>query len=476
MNSTRRHKIALAMAILWLLGRPIGFSAGTYPPPAPWQPDPAQREHLRRSLTLMAESTPEHRNTVRVLFYGQSITASESEHWWLAVSQYLRTTYPNANFIIENRAISGHSSDRLVKTAEADVYPFQPDLLIFHVYGSHIEYGNIFLHLRERTCADILEQTDHITKDESLTEETDPAILTPKQWDAWMNHAFLPANAAQYGACRADIHELWKTYLQDNHLKASALLRDGVHPNPWGDWLMGELIKPYLAPLPIKPGYDPFNASGVSTVVPPLASGQKTLDLQFTGNRVDLIFKPGLKGAVSVQVDGQKPSALPALYGFTSATPYPGCNWPLLLKVGHQSPLVAEEWSLQLEHLSPDGAVGHFQLKGSVTGQDGEGWSTNRFVSTSGRVVLEPEDWNITYCVAAHNHQPLPENQVITWQATLRGLDTAQPSTRSPGVEDAVTLAQGLPNREHTLRLQSDELKNEILAIRIYRPQIMAAK
>ena len=107
---------------------------------------------------------------------------------------YLRSTYTNANLIIENRAIGGHSSQLLVKTAEADLYPFQPDLLIFHVYGSHLEYENIIRRVRERTCADILLQTDHLTQDRSLTEETDPAKLSPAQWDPWMNHVFLPSH------------------------------------------------------------------------------------------------------------------------------------------------------------------------------------------------------------------------------------------------------------------------------------------
>ena len=167
---------------------------GQYPSVGAWQPDPEQREHLRRSLTLLSSSTPTNHNTVRILFYGQSIT---QQAWWKEVERYLRATYTNANLVIENRAIGGHAAQLLVKTADADLYPFEPDLLIFHVYGSHIEYENIIRRVREQTCADILLQTDHITKDDALTEETAPANLTPKQWDAWMNHAFLPATASK---------------------------------------------------------------------------------------------------------------------------------------------------------------------------------------------------------------------------------------------------------------------------------------
>jgi len=243
---------------------------------------------LRRCLTLLSTSTPADRKTVRILFYGQSITQQD---WWKEVSNYLRTTYTNANLVIENRAIGGHASQLLLKTAEADLYPFQPDLLIFHVYGSHLEFENIIRRVRERTCADILLQTDHITSDGSLTEETDPAKLTPKQWDPWMNHVFLPQTAAKYGACRADIHELGKDYLKANQLKAADLLRDGVHLNAHGEWLMAELLKAYLAPLPLKPGYDPYNDTRVQTPALSLAPVQNSLQLEFTGTRIDLGFK-----------------------------------------------------------------------------------------------------------------------------------------------------------------------------------------
>jgi hypothetical protein len=137
-------------------------------------------------MRLLAESTPEKRNTVRILFYGQSIT---EQAWWKIVADDLKTRFPHANLVIANRAIGGHASQLLVKTAEADLYPWQPDLLIFHVYGSHDKYEDILRTVRERTCAEILQQNDHVTKPADLTEETDPAKLWFNKggWDAFMN-------------------------------------------------------------------------------------------------------------------------------------------------------------------------------------------------------------------------------------------------------------------------------------------------
>ena len=69
----------------------------------------------------------------------------------------------------------------LVKTAETDLYPFQPDLLIFHVYGAHNTYEDNIRRTRERTTAEILIQTDHVnvTTPADFTEETDAAKLPP---------------------------------------------------------------------------------------------------------------------------------------------------------------------------------------------------------------------------------------------------------------------------------------------------------
>jgi hypothetical protein len=415
---------------------------------------------LRRALTLLATSTPEHPHTVRVLFYGQSIT---EQAWWKAVAEYLRTTYPAADLVIENRAIGGHASQLLVKTAEADLYPFQPDLLIFHVYGSHLEYENIIRRVRERTCADILLQTDHLTRDDQFAEETDPGKLTPKQWDAWMNHSFLPATAAKYGACQADIHTQWKRYLEANHLKPAALLKDGVHLNAHGEWLMAELLKPYLAPLPAKAGYDPYNDEHVHTTTTPAAG--KSAHLEFTGTRMDVVPAAKSAGPVSVRIDGRKPSELPALYGFTRVGAFPMSGWPVLLKVGSQAPLVAEDWTLRLQEVSPDGKSCRFKLRGSVTGEDGEGVSTNRFVSKSGRIVMEPEDWNLAYCYAVFK-RAVPAGYEVKWQAVLHGRDTLGAIAEEPtGVGRAVTVAQGLPPGKHVL-----ELSGPVRAIRSYSP------
>jgi hypothetical protein len=201
-----------------------------------------------------------------------------------------------------------------------------------------------------------------------------------------------------------------------------------------------------------------------------LTAGQDSLRLDFTGNRADLVFKPGADRGVSVLLDGAQPSAIPDLYCFTRVSAFPMSDWPVLLRVSVRAPLVVEDWSLKIDQVTSDGKLCHFALRGSISGDDGEGWSTNRFVSKSGRIAIEPDDWNLAYSIAVFN-RPLPENHLVTWRSVLQGTDMAVPPTVSPGMEACLTLAQGrLPGR-HVLMLRAEGLAEIIQAIRVYCPQ-----
>ena len=103
-----------------------------FKPPAPPDNPASLGSKIQRTMTLLATSTPRKPNRVRILFYGQSVTLNP---WWRDIAEYLRNTYPHADLEIENLAIGGYSAPVLIRTAEFDLYPFYPDLLIFHVYG-----------------------------------------------------------------------------------------------------------------------------------------------------------------------------------------------------------------------------------------------------------------------------------------------------------------------------------------------------
>src|SRR6478752_6125004 len=90
-----------------------GRAPAGYPPPRTLGPVETYGANVHRAMTLLATSTPLKRNTVRVLFYGQSITADD---WWKTVAERLRRRFPVADLVIENRAIPGFTAPYLVKT------------------------------------------------------------------------------------------------------------------------------------------------------------------------------------------------------------------------------------------------------------------------------------------------------------------------------------------------------------------------
>lgn len=461
--------------------------------------DPATLgQGIQRTMTLLATSTPTHRNTVKILFYGQSIT---EQAWAKTVADDLKRRFPNANLIIENRALGGFASQLLVKSAETDLYPFYPDLLIFYVYGSHVEYENIIRRTRERTTAEILIQTDHLTADDQQTEETDPAKIFPKTWNSFMNYKFLPETAKKYNCGLVDQRNLWKKYLKDNNLSAKQLLRDGVHLNDHGCYLMAELVKAYL----IKrndPAIDPLNCDIVKTYIvgKDINWQNGKLTLPFEGNRVDLVGKdrPSIRsprpvgrgegqgeGALQepqavptpILVDGKKPSQIPELYGFTRALPLndagrPRGKWPVIMNLRSESPLQLEDWTMQVTKGADK--IYSFTLAGSKTGPDGQGRSDQPFTSNSRRVLLATNDWHVEFSLGTlAGAKPIPDKFTVKWQVDSYFIDEFNPEGRRPAsdssIEPAVTIAEGLKNTSHTLEITGNPT-TPISAIRIYRP------
>ncbi|MGA2031306.1 MAG: hypothetical protein ABSG68_03545 [Thermoguttaceae bacterium] len=440
---------------------PPGGQAAAYPPLAPAEDPAALGLGVQRTMGLLAHSTPEHRQKVRILFYGQSITEQD---WWKRVADDLRRRFPSAELDIRNRAIGGFAAQWLIRPAEHDLYPFYPDLLIFHVYGSNKEYEEIIKNVRTRTTAEVLMQKDHVTA-------WPPAVPDEKKnkgmwWDHMMNHVFLPAIAKKYGCALVDVRTPWLAYLKANSLEPKALLKDGVHLNDHGNYLLAALVSRYLVYRP-----DPA-AAAEGAMVRTLEVGKDVawkdgrLTVEFEGNRVDAIAagasrKAGSKAAAHVHIDGRKPSEFPECYCISR--PEPGPWSPLFLsRVDHERPLVIEDWTARVTSVGADGKSWKFDVHGSTTGPDGSGESGRPFLSKSGRVSIRPEAWFAPGKV--------PSGYEVRWKVLPMFGDSYEP----PRVEDAsreyaTTLAQGLSNSKHALEIVGEV---PIRAIRVYRPLV----
>ncbi len=432
-------------------------AAGEYPAPAPAENPATLGLALQRTMTLLATSTPEKRNTVKVLFYGQSITG---QGWWKGGLADLKRRFPHADIVCENRALGGFASQLLVRTAEYDLYPFYPDLLVFHVYGDHRRYEEIIRRTRERTTAEILLQTDHVVAD------------TEDDWTKKMNYTFLPEYARKYGCQLGRIREGWKRYLNDNALAPSKLLSDQVHLNAHGEYLMAALVGQELVYRPELPNdvwKDLVRTYAVGTDV---RWEGDTLRLPFEGNRVDLIAERGGGPAAESAIDGKKPSAFPECYYHARPSGTFGVGWPAVKRIAWEKPLVLETWTLTFANFNDAQDQFDFTLEGSVTGPDGKGTGKARFVSNSGRVVLQPEDWVFPFCRQV-SKKKTPDGFKVTWKVNPLFVDTyAPPEVADPAREYATTVAQGIPNAAHTLVVTG---KTAIRAIRVYRPPVPAS-
>ena len=458
--------------------RPEAAGPGAFPPPAPLK-DPSHLGHgVQRTMTLLASSTPRHRNHVRVLFYGQSLTEQE---WSKQVAADLRRRFPSADLEIENRAIGGFASQLLIRPAEHDLYPFYPDLVIFHVFGANQQYEQIIRSIRSRTTAEVLMQGDRIGEKWPL-EQPDEKADKGQQWEYFMNHRFLPATAAKYGCGLCDINAEWLAYLRANHYEPlQLLLKDKAHFNAHGNYLMAQLTSRYLVHRPDLPDAA-WKDLAKAYPVDEGAWKEGKLAIRFDGNRVDVLpMAPKSKGAASaaggrVFIDGKKPSDFPAAYRITR--PQPGPWSPLFLsRVDHDAPLVLEDWTLRVSHVSADGKTWQFDAHGSVTGPDGSGRSDRPFTGKSGRVKIDPAAWFRGFDPPSHRLLPLPDGYTIRWKVLPMFADTYRAvKIVDPALENATTVVQGIANARHTLEIIADDPARPpaIAIVRTYRPPVKA--
>ena len=454
-------------------------SAAQYPKPDPPENVNQLGASIQRTMTLLATSTPQKHHRVRILFYGQSVTRNP---WWQDVAEHLRTTYPHADLEIENRAIGGYGAPVLIHTAEVDLYPFYPDLLIFHVYGGERgEQEELIRRVRQRTTSEVVLWTSHFRWPRELPRDgspEDPQAQKLYQADETRTQ-MIRQIAAKLGCELAEVREPMRRYLKAHSLFPKDTLHDSVHPNALGNFLIGSLVKPYLRydpAFPTDPWKDlvqdvPVDDARVSR------GADGSLQLRFDGNRVDVIAKhaahPTL-GTARVLVDGKSPSEYPELYyhGRCTCAPHDTVR-PAINRIDNQKPLILEKWTAKILACDPEKNVLEYEIIGSATGPDGRGDHLRKFVSNSGRVVIEPRRWMVCWSVN-YRKKPLPKDYEVNWEVMPLFVDVYKaPPTPDPAHEYATRLVQGLSNGPHTLRLvPNGDGPVPIEAIRVYRPPL----
>ena len=235
---------------------------------------------------------------------------------------------------------------------------------------------------------------------------------------------------------------------------------------------MAELINRHLETLPA--------TAGPSPVVRVLRAGtdftvrNNSLRLPLTGNRVDLIWSPSAPpdGAITVSLDGQKPSTQLACYYYTHPARKPGGfflpNIGQVLAVQLGGRPQAEEWTMTVTGVDTVRQQVGFRLRGSLTGDDGAGRSDSLFTSTSGRIRIAPDAWFRRRDAGDFaQFSWLKPGDALRWRVVAMCQDDIRPAAAG-----AITAVQGVANQNHVIELTGGSLSG-LREIRVYRPPLV---
>jgi hypothetical protein len=447
---------------------------------------------IQRTMTLLKTSNSKRKRTVKILFYGQSIVMGMH---WRAIIAELERRYPYADIVVENRAIGGFTAPSLVRSAIHDLYSYYPDLVIFHVYTANTgHWERIIYNIRKYTTAEIMIYTHTVASAADLPSRT-------KSDD--IDSDMIRYIAQKYNCELVEVRNEWKKHLLNNNLKEKDLMGDGihpnVHPNDEGHALLAQMVLRHFHYNTVFPGgwfntvktYEAkraleesaeddeiilsgssWKASGFGVVA---SSPKDVLKLNFTGNRVDVAMMPykGRTGSAKILIDGKKTSAFETMYTCTRPTPAHKVIWPAVKRITLGKNPVPEKWSLVITKISDDAKDFTFELTGSVTGIDGKGSNKRRFVSNSGRIIINPKDFMIE-TAQTYRKIKCPSNFKISWEVKPMFVDTWKPSpNQGKAVDNTFTLFQGLENRKHTLEIiPNGDGKIPIKSIIVYTPPL----
>jgi hypothetical protein len=382
----------------------------------------SDEQKVARTLEIIRTSTPTDHKVLKVLFFGQSITHSG---WDKAVIEHWHQTYPNTVFVVQNRALGGFASPELLRTTEQNIAAFYPDLIIFHVYGDHRAYEKIIRLFRSRTAADVIVQTDHgeVLPDPPCDEGLHLTLHRPpgcrgflwlrqRIWGDEMSYHKIPEYAKTYGLAVEPQRGWWRDYLISTHTQPEALLVDTIHPNAKGKELLAQFFNQYFDNLVQK--WNGEHEDGISKVA---ASPQKdgAESIQFDGSRLELISTAPLPATPAATIDGHPAKDVDGCYQVTRASSIATVpDWPAVRRITLKGNHTAEDWTATITKLSSDQKTFEFDVHGSVSGDEGHGDSGHDFVSKSGNLSIEAQDWMFARAFDL-KHTPIAAPYEVHW-------------------------------------------------------------
>mgnify|MGYP006281743311 CR=1 FL=1 len=403
----------------------------------PWCERPQNEfgKYISRTINKLEKSSFKKPQKVNIIVYGQSLS---KQSWWLILKDSLEARYPSADLNMINRSIGGFSSQKLWKTTNFDILPSYPDLVIFHVFGSHVHYKKILKMIRSRTSAEMLVWNDPYTGENS--------------WLDTMSYHLIPKFCKDYKLEFANIRTPWIKHLETKNLPPAALLKeDHSHLNPTGNELLSKMLLMFFNPVDY-PDKDPYSLT--DTLDLRFEEEVNRMDFTLEGNAVEIILRDSIPGKQKfrVLIDGLPPSEFQGGYYHTRPNKDTTKDWPwetgALYHLENHNELENEHWVLKLT--SRDDSLDWFsyELHGSISGFDGAGTSRMPFISNSGKIVIQPEDWFLKKAWERTGIEIEPGYQV-KWETYTQATDFITSDLRG----EKIWLAQGLTNGRHLLQI-----------------------
>ena len=444
----------------------------------------SDQQKIARTLEIIRTSTPLNHKVLKVLFYGQSITRSG---WHNAVVAHWHEKYPNTVFVVENRALGGFASQLLVRTTEQDIAAFYPDLIIFHVYGDHRAYERILRMFRSLTAADVILQTDHgeelpdppCAEGLQLSPHRKPGCagvlwVHQRLWHDEMSYHKIPAFAKKYGMAVEPQREWWRDYLLEKQLDAGALLMsDGLHPNEKGNELIAEFFNKYFDSL--VEHWNGQTEQNVISIRPDAAKRSAGLEtVSFDGSRLEMLSDHPLAVWPSETIDERSPKDFDGCYQVSRSSPLASVpDWPALRRITLLHDHTAEDWIATITKITPDQKLADFTVRASTTGDEGGGNSARQYVSKSGRLSIDGDDWMFESGYDL-KHVPLQVPTEVHWSVQYICSGKPEVIDRGDGMTQyRYVLGAGLTNGKHTATLAFPPSgRADAVEFRAYKPPL----
>jgi hypothetical protein len=442
------------------------------------------QQKIARTLEIIRTSTPTNHKVLKVLFYGQSITRSG---WHNAVVAHWREKYPNTVFVVENRALGGFASQILVRTTEQDIAAFYPDLIIFHAYGDHHAYEKILRMFRSLTAADVILQSDHgdglpdppCAEGLQLSLHIRPGCagvlwVHQRLWHDEMSYHKIPAFAKKYGITVEPQRKWWREYLLQNQVDPQSLLTaDGLHPNEKGNELIALFFNRFFDNL-VEQWNGQTEQNVVSIPTTAVRHSREAETVNFNGSRLELLSNQPLKVWPSVTIDERSPKDIDGCYQVTRSSPLKSVpDWPAVRRVTLLHDHTSEDWTATITKITPDQKSADFRVRGSATGDEGNGNSSRKYVSKSGNVSIEGEDWMFEWAYEL-KHIPLQIPAEVHWSVQYVCGGKPEIIDRGNGMAQfRYVLGTGLSNGKHSVELSSpsNDLADAV-EFRAYKPPL----